>query len=102
MWDHIDRPESIEEPSDEQSMECTVAVVMDHDYASVPDPAAMDMVMTENLQLKEQIRLMSIEMKELKIQATFALQSFVGSEDDIYFYTGQVQMLLKFLLIFRL
>ncbi|XP_048086570.1 uncharacterized protein LOC125285982 [Alosa alosa] len=65
-------------------MECTAVVAHD---SSVPDPMALDMTATENLQLKEQIRLMSIEMGELKIQATFGLHRFAGSDDDIRFYT---------------
>lgn len=98
VWDRINRPESFNEPSDEQSMECAAVVVVDHDYCSVPEPAGMDMAATENLRLKEQIKLLTTELEELKIQATFGLQRFAGSDNDIRFYTRQVQLLLKLIL----
>ncbi|XP_046874028.1 uncharacterized protein LOC124466285 [Hypomesus transpacificus] len=66
-------------------MEC--AVVADHDYCSVPETAGLDMAAVKNEELQKEIELLHRELKELKMQATFELQRFAGSDDDIRFYT---------------
>uniref|UniRef100_A0A3Q2ZA89 THAP domain-containing protein 1 n=1 Tax=Kryptolebias marmoratus TaxID=37003 RepID=A0A3Q2ZA89_KRYMA len=58
----------------------------DHNYCSVPEPAGLDMAVSENAKLKEEIEALRKQIEELKIQSTF-LQGFAGSDDDIRFYT---------------
>ena len=43
------------------------------------------MAAVKNEELQEEILLLRRELKELKIQATFGLQRFAGSDDDIRF-----------------
>lgn len=86
VWDRVVRPplsESFDEPSDDLPMEST-NVMVDHDSAAVDITLAPT---EEVVQLREQVRVVSLQMEELKIQATFGLQRFAGSDDDIRFYT---------------
>ena len=82
MWDRVERQPTVPSP---EPMEC--AVFADHDYCSFPEPAGLDMAAVKNEELQEEILLLRRELKELKIQATFGLQRFAGSDDDIRFYT---------------
>ena len=84
MWDRVERQPQPTVPSPEP-MEC--AVVADHDYCSVPETAGLDMAAVKNEELQKEIELLHRELKELKMQATFGLQRFAGSDDDIRFYT---------------
>ncbi|XP_062383849.1 uncharacterized protein LOC134081999 [Sardina pilchardus] len=58
-----------------------------HDYCSVPEAAAVDMVLHENSELKSQVEDLRKQLAQSKIIHRFGLQRFAGSDDDIRFYT---------------
>ncbi|XP_014892019.1 uncharacterized protein LOC106949963 [Poecilia latipinna] len=72
--------------------------LLDHDYCSVPEPADLDTAGNENETLKEEIKK---QVEELKIPSSFGLQRFVGSDDDIRFYT-RFESYRLFLMFWRL
>lgn len=84
VWDRVERP-APDNPSGEEPME--IDCNREHDYCAVPEPASLDMALNEICNLKEKLETLQIENEELKIQSTFGLQRFAGSDDDIRFYT---------------
>ncbi|CAM4729741.1 unnamed protein product [Leuciscus chuanchicus] len=58
-----------------------------HDYCSVPEAAALDMVLHENEELTRKIEDIRKQLDQTKITLRFGLQRFAGSDEDIPFYT---------------
>ncbi|XP_056120604.1 uncharacterized protein LOC130097688 [Rhinichthys klamathensis goyatoka] len=58
-----------------------------HDYCSVPEAAAVDMVLHENEELTREIEDLRKQLDQTKIILRFGLQRFAGSDEDIRFYT---------------
>lgn len=58
-----------------------------HDYCSVPEPAALDLSLCENEELKREIEDLRKQLEQAKVNSRFGLQRFAGSDEDIRFYT---------------
>ncbi len=58
-----------------------------HDYCSVPEPAALDLSLSENEELKREIEDLRKQLEQAKVNSRFGLQRFAGSDEDIRFYT---------------
>ncbi len=62
-------------------------VCMDHDYASAPDPAAVDLALDDNMSLREEIRRLREQVEKLTINQRFGIHRFASSDKDIRFFT---------------
>ncbi|KAK9977008.1 hypothetical protein ABG768_018829 [Culter alburnus] len=58
-----------------------------HDYCSVPEPAALDLSLCENEELKREIEDLWKQLEQAKVNSRFGLQRFAGFDEDIRFYT---------------
>lgn len=87
VWERRERPLP---PDPDSDVEVDVDVEVDrtgHDYCSVPEAAAVDMVLHENKELKRKIEEIQKQLDQTKIICRFGLQRFAGSDEDIRFYT---------------
>uniref|UniRef100_A0A3B4C1M9 THAP-type domain-containing protein n=1 Tax=Pygocentrus nattereri TaxID=42514 RepID=A0A3B4C1M9_PYGNA len=85
VWERRERPAdptSLEDPSTD--------LTVDHDYCSAPEPSSLDMSCAENEDLSREVEELRNQLHELRVQLTFGLQRFSGSDKDIRFYTRQV------------
>ncbi|KAI4897655.1 hypothetical protein NFI96_006200, partial [Prochilodus magdalenae] len=57
----------------------------DHEYASAPDPAAVDLVLEENTLPREEILQLKQQIEKLTLEHRFCIRSFAGSDSDIQF-----------------
>ena len=58
-----------------------------HDYCSAPEPAALDLSLGQNEELKREIEDLREQLEQAKVNSRFGLQRFSGSDEDIRFYT---------------
>ncbi|KAL7880415.1 hypothetical protein SRHO_G00026690 [Serrasalmus rhombeus] len=82
VWERRERPAdptSLEDPSTD--------LTVDHDYCSAPEPSSLDMSCAENEDLSREVEELRNQLHELRVQLTFGLQRFSGSDEDIRFYT---------------
>ncbi|KAM4538028.1 uncharacterized protein V3H82_023802 [Fundulus diaphanus] len=87
VWERRERPLPPDPDSDvEQDMDFDVERT-GHDYCSVPEAAAVDMVLHKNEELTREIEDLRKELDQTKITLRFGLQRFAGSDEDIRFYT---------------
>ena len=85
VWDRVDRFVEAAPPEDEVDQR-----FKDHDYCSVPEPAAMDMSASAAEGVTNEVEELRKELQELRLQRDFGLQRFAGSDADIRFYTRDV------------
>ena len=64
----------------------------DHDYCSRPDPAFVDLVVSENESLRDEVAQLRQQLEQLSLTQRFGLQRFGGSDTDIRFYTRYVKL----------
>ncbi|XP_038133840.1 uncharacterized protein LOC119778593 isoform X2 [Cyprinodon tularosa] len=83
VWERVERPEAAPPEKDEEHLDVTD----DHDYCSVPEPAAMDMSASAAEDVSTEVEELRMEIQELRLQREFGLQRFAGSDADIRFYT---------------
>ncbi|ROJ46205.1 hypothetical protein DPX16_10930 [Anabarilius grahami] len=83
VWERRDRPPLPDSDMEENEME----IDRGHDYCSVPEPAALDLSLCENEELKSEIEDLRKQLEQAKVNSRFGLQRFVGSDEDIRFYT---------------
>uniref|UniRef100_A0A1A8C358 Transposase Helix-turn-helix domain-containing protein n=2 Tax=Nothobranchius kadleci TaxID=1051664 RepID=A0A1A8C358_NOTKA len=60
---------------------------MQHDYASAPDPAIVDLVLEENTSLRDENRLLRQQLERLTLKQRFGIHRFTASDKDIRFFT---------------
>ncbi|KAI4885065.1 hypothetical protein NFI96_000864, partial [Prochilodus magdalenae] len=60
----------------------------DHDYASAPDPAAVDLVLEENTLLREEVLQLKQQIEKLTLEHRFGIHRFAGLDSDVRFYTS--------------
>lgn len=84
VWERVERPIEIAPPEEEEEH---IGVTNDHDYCSVPEPAAMDMSTSAAEDVSTEVEELRKEIQELRLQQKFGLQRFAGSDTDIRFYT---------------
>lgn len=88
VWERRERPLTPDPDSniDQEDMDFDVERT-GHDYCSVPEAAAVDMVLHENEELKREIEDLRKQLEQTKIIHRFGLKRFAGSDEDIRFYT---------------
>ncbi|KAI4872544.1 hypothetical protein NFI96_005969 [Prochilodus magdalenae] len=82
VWERRKRPTEDDTPVKEAD-----TLPGDHDYASAPDPAAVDLVLEENTLLREEILQLKQQIEKLTLEHRFGIHRFAGSDSDIRFYT---------------
>ena len=82
VWERRDRP-----PIPESDMESANEDIVWHDYCSAPEPAALDLSLGQNEELKREIEDLREQLEQAKVNSRFGLQRFSGSDEDIRFYT---------------
>ena len=87
IWERRERPLTPDPDSDVDEVMDFDVERTGHDYCSVPEAAAVDMVLHENSELKSQVEDLRKQLAQSKIIHRFGLQRFAGSDDDIRFYT---------------
>ncbi|XP_038571128.1 uncharacterized protein LOC119900345 isoform X1 [Micropterus salmoides] len=72
--------------------------LLDHDYASAPDPAVVDLALDENMSLREEILQLRKQIEEQTLNQRFGLHRFAGSDKDIRFFTrfASYDLLMRF------
>jgi len=79
VWERRERPESVETAGP--------ICANDNDYCTSPDPACVDLVLSENESLRDKIVQLRQQLEQLSLKQCFGLQRFAGSDRDIRFYT---------------
>ncbi|KAG5286446.1 hypothetical protein AALO_G00014950 [Alosa alosa] len=71
---------------------------MQHDYASKPEAAVVDLVLEENMSLREEIRLLRQQIEGLTLRQRFGIHRFAASDKDIRFFTrfASYDLLMRF------
>ncbi|XP_016112059.1 uncharacterized protein [Sinocyclocheilus grahami] len=87
VWERQERPPLPESDMEENEMEIDRGHTVGHDYCSVPEPAALDLSLCENEELKREIEDLRKQLEQAKVNSRFGLQRFAGSDEDIRFYT---------------
>ncbi|KAI4904789.1 hypothetical protein NFI96_016108 [Prochilodus magdalenae] len=82
VWERRKRPTEDDTPVKEAD-----TIPGDHNYASAPDPAAVDLVLEENTLLGEEILQLKQQIEKLTLEHQFGIHRFAGSDSDIRFYT---------------
>ncbi|KAI4875879.1 hypothetical protein NFI96_009456 [Prochilodus magdalenae] len=86
VWKKRKRPTEDDTPVKE-----TDTLPEDHDYASAPDPVAVDLVLQENTLLREEILQLKQPTEKLTLEHQFGIHRFAGLDSDIRFYTSSSQ-----------
>ncbi|XP_067312749.1 uncharacterized protein [Pseudorasbora parva] len=60
---------------------------LEHDYCSVPEPAAVDNALTQTEDLRKEVDRLMRQVEELSVNQRFCLGRFAASDDDVRFYT---------------
>ncbi|KAG9279114.1 uncharacterized protein LOC125784831 [Astyanax mexicanus] len=86
VWERTERPpntEPTEMPTDpDDPWPCH-----EHDYCASTEPAALDISLNENEELREEISRLRKQVEELTISSRFGLERFAASDEDIRFFT---------------
>ncbi|XP_076874122.1 uncharacterized protein LOC143523517 isoform X1 [Brachyhypopomus gauderio] len=59
----------------------------EHDYCVSNEPAALDLSLNENEELREEISRLRKQIEDLTVRSKFCLERFSASDDDIRFFT---------------
>ncbi|ROJ25239.1 hypothetical protein DPX16_20052, partial [Anabarilius grahami] len=60
---------------------------LEHDYCSVPEPAAVDNALNQTEDLRKEVERLRRRVEELSVSQRFCLGRFAASDDDVRFYT---------------
>uniref|UniRef100_A0A8C6MHG4 THAP domain-containing protein 1 n=1 Tax=Nothobranchius furzeri TaxID=105023 RepID=A0A8C6MHG4_NOTFU len=85
LWERKERP--AQEDDREDTPDDAPEVPMQHDYASAPDPAIVDLVLEENTSLRDENRLLRQQLERLTLKQRFGIHRFAASDKDIRFFT---------------
>lgn len=85
VWERRDRP--LPESDMENEMVTDQENTVGHDYCSAPEPAALDLSLCENEELRREIEDLRKQLEQAKVNCRFGLQRFASSDEDIRFYT---------------
>uniref|UniRef100_A0A3B3UN88 THAP domain-containing protein 1 n=1 Tax=Poecilia latipinna TaxID=48699 RepID=A0A3B3UN88_9TELE len=80
VWERRKRP--LPEDSEEEANPPANVCTKEHDYASAPDPAVVDLILEENNTLREEIRQLRKQVESL------SLRFFTRQGSVLYTYTG--------------
>ncbi|XP_008407578.1 uncharacterized protein ftr97 [Poecilia reticulata] len=96
VWETSKRPppEDIEEAANPPAN----VYIKEHDYASAPDPAVVDLVLEENDALREEVRQLREQAESLTLRQRFGIHRFASSDKDIRFFTrfASYDLLMRF------
>ncbi|KAJ8334017.1 hypothetical protein SKAU_G00413360 [Synaphobranchus kaupii] len=83
VWQKTERPNTKTSQNKDPPMD------VDHDYCStnVTEPAALDLSLDHNEDLRAEIARLQKQVEEMSISNKFGLERFAASDDDIRFYT---------------
>ncbi|XP_054877789.1 uncharacterized protein LOC129352697 [Poeciliopsis prolifica] len=70
----------------------------EHDYASAPDPAIVDLVLEDNYVLWEEVCQLREQVESLTLRQRFGIHRFASSDQDIRFFTrfASYDLLMRF------
>ena len=86
VWERRERPPQVLE--DDSDAVCEKAYIpMDHDYASAPDPAVVDLALDDNMSLRDEILKLREHAEKMTINQRFGIHRFAASDKDIRFFT---------------
>ncbi|XP_014836619.1 PREDICTED: uncharacterized protein LOC106914384 [Poecilia mexicana] len=96
VWETRKRPPP--EDSEEEANPPANVCIKEHDYASAPDPAVMDLVLEENDALREEVRQLREQTESLTLRQRFGIHRFASSDKDIRFFTrfASYDLLMRF------
>ncbi|XP_076876897.1 uncharacterized protein LOC143526126 [Brachyhypopomus gauderio] len=87
VWERRERPCNVSSLDDGSAAELRDVSLQHHDYDATPEPGAVDLLIMKNKELEEQLQQLKAKLEDLSVKQRFGLQRFVGSDDDIRFYT---------------
>ncbi|CAM4652521.1 unnamed protein product [Leuciscus chuanchicus] len=98
VWERRERPPPPEDDREDTPDNVTFGVLMQHDYASKPEAAVLDLVLEENTSLREENRLLSQKIEGLTLRQRFGIHRFAASDKDIRFFTtfASYDLLMRF------
>ncbi len=85
VWERRERPQP--QVLEDDTVVDYDEVCMDHDYASAPDPAAVDLALDDNMSLREEIHRLREQVEKLTMNQRFGIHRFASSDKDIRFFT---------------
>ncbi|KAK9973148.1 hypothetical protein ABG768_023892 [Culter alburnus] len=93
VWERRERP-----PPDDDTAGEEADMLVDHDYASAPDPAVVDLAFDDNMSLREEILKLKEQVEKLTMNQRFGIHRFVASDKDIRFFTrfASYDLLMRF------
>uniref|UniRef100_A0A087X8K1 THAP-type domain-containing protein n=1 Tax=Poecilia formosa TaxID=48698 RepID=A0A087X8K1_POEFO len=96
VWETRKRPPP--EDSEEEANPPANVCIKEHDYASAPDPAVVDLVLEENDALREEVRQLREQAESLTLRQRFGIHRFASSDNDIRFFTrfASYDLLMRF------
>ncbi|KAK7915507.1 hypothetical protein WMY93_011268 [Mugilogobius chulae] len=86
VWKRRERPEPPLANDAEDDLPMDVACP-EHDCCSSAEPAALDLALSENVELRSELAALRRQMEEMSISSKFGLERFAGSDEDIRLYT---------------
>ncbi|KAK7895700.1 hypothetical protein WMY93_021025 [Mugilogobius chulae] len=86
VWERRERPEPPLANDAEDDLPMDVACP-EHYYCSSAEPAALDLALSENVELRSELAALRRQMEEMSISSKFGLERFAGSDEDIRLYT---------------
>ncbi|KAI4873698.1 hypothetical protein NFI96_027449 [Prochilodus magdalenae] len=87
VWERRERPSNVISLDDSSAAELLDVSLQHHDYDATPEPGAVDLLIMKNKELEEELQQLKAKLEDLSVKQRFGLQRFVGSDDDIRFYT---------------
>ncbi|XP_051948591.1 uncharacterized protein LOC127619679 [Xyrauchen texanus] len=98
VWERRERPPPPEDDWEDTPDHGTFGVPMQHDYASKPEAAVVDLVLEENAFLREENRLLRQQIEGLTLRQRFGIHRFAASDKDIRFFTrfASYDLLMRF------
>lgn len=87
VWERRERPSNVTSLDDSSAAELLDVSLQHHDYDATPEPGAVDLLIMKNKELEEELQQLKAKLEDLSVKQRFGLQRFVGSDDDIRFYT---------------
>lgn len=86
IWERRERQNSntAYDDCEDQEMDVTCS---GHDYCSTTEPAALDLALNENAELRAEIARLRGQVEEMALSRRFGLKRFTSSDENIKLYT---------------
>ncbi|KAL6490092.1 hypothetical protein MHYP_G00004370 [Metynnis hypsauchen] len=86
VWERTERPPNTD-PTEMQTDPDDDDPCHEHDYCVSTEPAALDLSLNDNEELREEISRLRKQIEDLTVSSKFCLERFSASDDDIRFFT---------------